>query len=107
MSLKSLRQSAFHAQRGHCYYCAGAMWLSSPSELGLRTKSSRPYQCTGEHLQARQDGGGNIKSNIVAACLYCNAHRHRVKKPLTPEDYRAYVRKRVSMGRWYPTLRKM
>lgn len=105
MSLKSLRKSAFHAQHGHCYYCAGAMWFSSPSELGLRTKSSRPYQCTGEHLQARQDGGRDIKDNIVAACWYCNTHRHRVKKPRTPDDYRAYVRRRVSMGRWCPRVR--
>ncbi|WP_456969704.1 HNH endonuclease [Luteibacter sp. HA06] len=81
------------------------MWFSSPSELGLRTKSSRPYQCTGEHLQARQDGGRDIKDNIVAACWYCNMHRHRVKKPRTPDDYRAYVRRRVSMGRWCPRVR--
>lgn len=101
-SLVSLRKSAFHAQAGRCYYCERAMWLSSPSEIGLRLRTARPFQCTAEHLIACQDGGRTVARNVVAACCLCNARRHKRKKPPTPEAYKALVRRQVGKGKWWP-----
>lgn len=100
-SLKSCRSIAFLNQKGCCYYCSRRMWFSSPSELGLSLKSGRPYQCTAEHLIARQDGGRDVKENIVAACWFCNTRRHRRKSPPSPDGYRARVQKRVAKGKWH------
>ncbi len=33
---RSLRTSAFYAQSGRCFYCGLPMWLTAPSELGLK-----------------------------------------------------------------------
>jgi hypothetical protein len=101
-TLKTLRIRSFHAQRGRCYYCGGPMWLSSPDELGLRPRSSRPYQCTAEHLQARQDGGKDVAGNVVAACHLCNLRRHQRPTPAPPaEVYRVQVQRRVAQGKWH------
>lgn len=102
-SLKTLRAPSFHAQNGRCQYCLGPMWLSSPDELGLRHRSARPYQCTAEHLLARQDGGKDQPGNIVAACHLCNLRRHRRPTPApSASKYLAWVRLQVAKGKWYP-----
>ncbi|MEA9709297.1 HNH endonuclease [Xanthomonas campestris] len=81
------------------------MWLSSPDELGLRPRSARPYQCTAEHLLAQQDGGKDVADNIVAACCLCNLRRHKRQGPApSPNVFKKLVRKRLAMGRWWPTL---
>lgn len=104
MSLKKLRRAAYLAQQGRCYYCQARMWLACPSELGLRPQSSRSFQCTAEHLLAKQDGGQDTPENIVAACSLCNLRRHqRRSEAPSPAAYRALVRKRVSMGKWWPS----
>ncbi|CAD1790680.1 MULTISPECIES: HNH endonuclease [Xanthomonas] len=105
--LKSLRTNAFNAQSGRCYYCDWPMWLSSPSELGLRPRSARSYQCTAEHLVAQQDGGLDIPENVVAACCFCNLRRHQRPTPApSPEVYRVQVQRRVAKGKWHsPGLR--
>ncbi|ATS62678.1 MULTISPECIES: HNH endonuclease [Xanthomonas] len=101
--LKSLRISAFQAQSGRCFYCGLPMWLASPNELGLRPGSARPYQCTAEHLVARQDGGLDVPGNVVAAHTRCNQRRHnRPGTAPSPTAFRALVMRRVSAGKWWP-----
>lgn len=101
---KSARNAAFEAQGGRCCYCQLPMWRSSPTELaslGLRPRTARPLRCTAEHLVARQDGGKNARSNLAAACWFCNKGRHCRKQPLSPDAYRALVRQRMAQGKWH------
>jgi hypothetical protein len=63
--------------------------MSPASDAGLQ-------RCTAEHLRARCDGGRDTSDNVVAACWICNSRRHRRKVPLPPEEYRAFVRKRLA-----------
>ncbi len=97
-----LRAIAFRTQSGRCYYCTVRMWLRSPSELGLRPRTARPFQCTAEHLVARKDRGRDTRKNIAAACRLCNARRHKRKNPSPPETYRSFVLRRMAKGRWWP-----
>jgi hypothetical protein len=99
--LQRLRARAFYAQGGICCYCGTPMWLESPSELALRPRAAVFRQCTAEHLLARQDGGPDEPYNIAAACWLCNQIRHRRKKALSAEDFRALVRLRLANGRWW------
>ena len=98
-NIKSLRSTAYSHQAGHCYYCNMPMWTTNPQEIsskyGIKQKQAKLFQCTAEHLQARKDGGGNSKSNIVAACLFCNQLRHRLKNPPEPEKYKEWVQRRL------------
>lgn len=106
--LKSIRTSAFHAQNGRCYYCGLPMWLCSPHELSLRPRSAGPFQCTAEHLLARQDGGKDVADNVVAACHLCNLRRHKRPTPApSPDAYRARVQQRMAKGTWHPALAKV
>lgn len=91
--LRNHRSSAADRQRGHCWYC------------GVLMRESGPLGCTAEHLLPLSDGGRDTKGNIVAACRFCNSRRHSRRKPMTPEDYRRHVQKRVSKGRWNVPLR--
>ncbi|WP_425525817.1 HNH endonuclease [Xanthomonas campestris] len=100
--LKSLRIRAFHAQSGCCFYCDLPMWLASPNELGLRPRSARPFQCSAEHLLAKQDGGGDTPENIVAAHVVCNQRRHRITPPPSPEAYLARVSRKIAKNKWHP-----
>ncbi len=81
------------------------MWTNNPQEIsskyGVTQKQAELLQCTAEHLQARKDGGGNSKSNIVAACKICNQRRHKRKKPPVPESYRVLVQKRIKQKKWH------
>lgn len=99
------RNAAFEAQGGRCFYCQLPMWRSAPEELaplGLRARTATPLRCTAEHLVARQDGGGDGRANLAAACWFCNQGRHRRKQPLSPDAYRALVRQRMAKGKWHP-----
>jgi hypothetical protein len=82
------------------------MWEDNPEEFAKKHNISISYaarfQCTAEHLLARCDGGKDQKSNIVAACIFCNSKRHQRKKPLGPPRYRALIRKRLQQGKWHP-----
>ncbi|WP_345778729.1 HNH endonuclease signature motif containing protein [Xanthomonas nasturtii] len=102
--LQFLRTLAFHAQQGRCCYCEQPMWLACPTELELPPRSARRRQCTAEHLVAQQDGGKDTRENIAAACWTCNQRRHRRKKLITPEAFRALVRRRVAAGKWWPLV---
>lgn len=104
-SLVRSRLRAFAHQSGRCYYCGMSMWTNNPAwfanQHGLTLKQAKRFQCTGEHLTARQDGGSSARSNIVAACLFCNRGRHRQKSPLSPDRYREMVRNRMASGKWH------
>lgn len=98
--IQQLRALAYRAQHGRCCYCGTSMWLSAPEELGLRPRSAKPFQCTAEHLMARQDGGRDSTGNIADACWLCNHRRHQRKSPPSPDAYKALVQRRVAKGKW-------
>ena len=100
------RTLAFQRQHGRCIYCHHPMWTDNPAgfaaEQGLRLRTVWRFQCTAEHLIARQDGGGDGPDNIAAACAFCNRQRHHRKRPLAPVPYGAYVLARMHRSRWHP-----
>lgn len=104
-SVVASRTAAFIRQDGRCFYCDHLMWLSEIQEYSSRHRLSlaqaRGFQCTAEHLLARCDGGGDARTNIVAACLTCNKRRHARKKSMTVQAYCNHVRSRVCQGRWH------
>lgn len=112
-NLALVRKAAFRLQSQRCYYCYLPMWQGSPfsfaSAHGLSLKQARLLQCTAEHLIARQDGGSNTRSNIVAACRHCNQTRHKRPTPLSPDQYRQLVQQRLGKGGWHSSclLRKL
>lgn len=98
----ALRRRAFLRQGGRCHYCDSPMWLESPDELGLdEAGATRILKCTAEHVIAREDGGLSTQDNIVAACWFCNATRHRRRKKMPSPHYRRHVQHRVSLGKWH------
>jgi 5-methylcytosine-specific restriction endonuclease McrA len=106
-SRSRIRSSAFRRQAGRCFYCGVLMWTENPEAFArahaLPPRLARWLQCTAEHLQARQAGGGDSIKNIAAACRVCNFRRHAQRKTApTPEEYRRLVRKRVSRNAWHP-----
>lgn len=108
MTTKNFRfkSRAFLNQSGRCYYCDLPMWLDHPEHFALRfhitLPQSKHFQCTAEHLVARQDGGPTSQSNIVAACLFCNQKRHQRKIALSPVKHKERIKKRLSVQKWHP-----
>jgi 5-methylcytosine-specific restriction endonuclease McrA len=104
-SLKYPRTHAFYSQHGKCFYCNQPLWKESPIELTSRypisSGKAKLLQCTGEHLVPHSEGGPASTANTVAACWYCNRKRHARKKVLSPERFREFVRKRLSIGVWH------
>jgi 5-methylcytosine-specific restriction endonuclease McrA len=104
-SIKKHRYTAFTQQNGKCCYCGFSMWQDSAESFakqhGITVKQARHFQCTAEHLQARQDGGRDVQHNIAAACIRCNHLRHARKKPMAVKQYQQHVKKRVSQGGWH------
>jgi 5-methylcytosine-specific restriction endonuclease McrA len=104
-TLTKSRLKAFNHQRGLCIYCELPMWLTSPIAFAdkyyISIKSAALFKCTAEHLLAKQDGGKDDLSNIVAACHYCNQKRHKRKTPKDPLTYKEFVTLRVSRGKWH------
>lgn len=104
-SIARKRAHAFKQQHGLCSYCHEPMWLVAPESFaqrhGLTLRQAMHYQSTAEHLSAKCDGGGDARTNIVAACWWCNSRRHVRKKPLAPDQYRSYVQQRMDKGRWH------
>ena len=99
------RSSAFDRQHGKCCYCSFLMWRDSPEAFALQhhisLSQARHFQCTAEHLIARQDGGNNSELNIAAACARCNHLRHKRKKAPEPIEYQVLVQKRLDKGGWH------
>jgi len=81
------------------------MWSEDPHDFALKHKitlaQAKRFQCTGEHLKAYKDGGTATRSNIVAACLFCNRKRHQRKEPPHPDQYKKMIENRMSQGRWH------
>jgi len=104
-SLVRPRTIAYTRQSGRCFYCGLPMWSGDPKDFaakhGLSLAQALPLECTGEHLQAHQDGGSSAQSNIVAACRRCNQLRHRRKNPPPPDRYKVLVQGRMRKGRWH------
>jgi len=104
-SLKSPRKLAFDRQSGHCFYCGQLMWLYDlrgfAKDTGLSIRQAKGLRCTGEHLVPHAEGGAASESNIVAACRYCNSHRHRTAIVLAPVNYKKRVKQRLAKGKWH------
>ena len=100
------RLDAFRKQAGRCYYCGSLMWLDDKEGFAIKhlisISAAAKFKCTAEHLVARCDGGGNSKLNIVAACLFCNNTRHRMKNAPTPNKYKEHIQRRLNKGKWHP-----
>ena len=88
--VRKYRDQAYVRQGGCCCYCQRQM---------LAASLKGPLRCTAEHLVARCEGGKNSRENIAAACWECNDNRHRTKRPLSIEKFKA---KRV---RWAAKLK--
>ena len=103
---KKNRLAAFKRQAGCCHYCGSAMWIENleefASKFNISIRSATRFQCTAEHLVARQDGGSDSSKNIVAACRFCNSTRHRIPTAPDPRTYKKHVQRRVSAGKWHP-----
>ncbi|MDK8463079.1 HNH endonuclease [Marinobacter sp. SS13-12] len=80
------------------------MWVSDVESYAayhsISIKQASFFQCTGEHLVAHCDGGRANRSNIVAACKFCNTKRHCRKRPEDPVSYAFYVQRRLNKGSW-------
>jgi len=104
--LKRYRRQAFKKQKGRCFYCSMPMWLGNPEEYAsnfeISVRQARRFQCTAEHLIARQDGGTDDRENIVAACYFCNSTRHKASSPLSPFEYGRKVLERLRRHTWHP-----
>lgn len=110
--LSKLRHHAFLNQNGRCYYCGYPMWEGDPKTFarlaGLSLEQAKRFQCTAEHLQARQDGGRDVEENIVAACVCCNQRRHYLRPAPDPARYRSIVQKHLAIGSWHrKVMRKL
>jgi 5-methylcytosine-specific restriction endonuclease McrA len=103
--LSFIRKSAYSRQLGLCYYCKMPMWQgcsrSFQERYNLSPVQASRFMCTAEHLLARQDGGRDLVTNIVAACVYCNQHRHMRPIPLEPPLYEKLVTNRIKRNRWH------
>jgi hypothetical protein len=81
------------------------MWSDDPkgfaTRFGITASQAKALECTGEHLEAHTDGGSSSKSNIVAACKFCNQGRHRRKTPPSPDQFKQIVLKRMAKMRWH------
>ena len=103
-TLTKSRFKAFNLQQRRCIYCELPMWLDNIEEFTnkykITIKGAALFKCTAEHLLAKQDGGKDHESNIVAACHYCNQKRHKCKLPKDPISYKQFVTNRLHKGKW-------
>ena len=104
------RHFAARLQQCKCFYCGAPMWVDNVANFaavhGLSTRQAAWLQCTAEHLRAKHVGGTASRSNIVAACKYCNLHRHRSKFAPDPLQYKSRVLKRVAQGKWFTGIQR-
>jgi 5-methylcytosine-specific restriction endonuclease McrA len=99
--LQRARAFAFYSQDGRCIYCGVKMWLHDVAELGIRRRAFEQLRATAEHKNPRSEGGSASRENIAAACLRCNALRHRRKQPVAWEVFKLFVLRRVSQRKWH------
>lgn len=109
--LKKLRDEAYLRQNGLCIYCNKPMWTFDVEGYAFHhsvsVKQASWFQCTGEHLVAHSDGGPANRSNIVAACKFCNVKRHKRKRPRDPVAYASFVKRRLEKGCWNDSFLKL
>jgi len=102
------RQKAYQAQGCRCHYCG--VLMPEPKRIKrfceehhINLTDAEQIQCTAEHLVPVSEGGPNSRSNIVAACWYCNHTRHHGAPPgLDHHGYARWVREQQSQGQWLP-----
>ncbi len=87
--IQTLRRRAAKQQNRRCYYCNQLMGTAPQ------------LCCTAEHLIPRSKHGKDSASNVVAACKFCNAMRHRKYAFLTPANYREAVYAFIDHGLWH------
>ncbi len=100
--ISKIRTEKMKAQSGLCHYCRQPMWSDNLAvfckRFRLSLKRGAKFRCTAEHLHAKSEGGKDTSKNIVAACWFCNQHRHFSKRPLDPDAFATKVRKRLAAG---------
>lgn len=97
LKLTNYRTYSAQKQNWLCHYCGLPMGgRGSPFPI-----LAKGFLVTAEHLLARQDGGTDDPSNIVAAHAVCNARRHRRPTPMESIHYRCWVKARIAKGRWF------
>jgi len=103
-SLARARAKAACRQGFRCYYCGVPMWSAHlaafAATYGVTQRQALQLKCTAEHLTPRSVGGSASRSNIVAACAYCNHKRHARPHALNPAAYKLFVQHRIRRGRW-------
>lgn len=72
------------------------------AHYGIAAGLAKRFRCTAEHVEARRDGGKDVAPNIVAACLFCNATRHKPKHPVEAAKHASVLRSRMAKGRGHP-----
>lgn len=103
--IQNIRKVKVAQQHGHCFYCRQPMWEGDSGQFAkchsLSPSKAGFLRATAKHLKARQDGGRDTKQNIVAACSYCNHHRHKERRPKETDDFAQKVRSRLAQGKWH------
>ncbi|WP_155256233.1 HNH endonuclease [Mesorhizobium loti] len=103
--LVELRTTQAVRQNWRCFYCDFPMWDGDPRAAAKRNLPEgllNRFRCTAEHLIPRTDGGRDNLDNIVAACVFCNRTRHKMRDVLSPVAYQQRVRRRVAVRKWHP-----
>lgn len=100
LTLKHRRLRAHAQQGGSCFYCCLPICEGDMQPFrrryGLTARDAESLLSTAEHLVARQDGGTDGNSNVVAACWTCNQGRHQRKnRDLDWLQFRALVQNRI------------
>jgi hypothetical protein len=102
---RKYRQRKFGEQQRRCFYCGFPMWARKPETFAghfdISLKDAARFKCTAEHLLALRDGGTSRQDNIVAACWFCNYHRHARAVAPPPDRFLQLVRGRVVRHGWH------
>lgn len=103
---RAYREAQCGKQGSRCYYCPFPMWADCGNDFakahGISNAEATRFQCATEHPIARCDGGTSCQTNTVAARKFCNQHRHRRVRQMSPERFMAHVRRRLGRGSWHP-----
>lgn len=102
------RQKAYRAQGCRCHYCG--VLMPEPKRIKqfcqehqIDLADAQRIQLTAEHLVPVSEGGTNSRSNIVAACWYCNHTRHHgAPVGLDHQAYAQWVKQQQLLGQWHP-----
>lgn len=74
--LMRLRDRAFAAQKGRCFWCEVPMVIDAGD--------NKSHGLSGDHIVPLSHGGKTEPDNVVAACRYCNGARKAIEtEPLS------------------------